>query len=415
MTLNATLQLSDSIGLGRFIYFSGLEYPVLLTPTVHGEPLLTAQSIYYIDRLESVANIRGKSNDDMLPEDKIEYLMDNYLFEFSKLHPESRVTFKVADYVFWRDDPDSKYSLADHRCTSTLTLDQSNDSAVLSIEAIDEADDVDLGDWDIGRNYSFSCISEFIAGTASLLEKKVLVKMLPDEHRDGYFGKLRVVKAEGSYIDFFQARALEYISVRNITSDTKHISLNKSQMPGAESSLPVEHIVTTRMHNPVLLSHFFSGIKELNPLKGYLSYYNVLEYYFEEAPLMLDRSARTELEQLKCTLEILVSDADVKEMLTTLTVQSKTKVFEDLPTSSGVPLKRLDDQAASIRSELARWLYDIRCAVVHSKKTRRGVAVASFEPYSTTTKNLDVAVFLVRNLAIKCIEKDTDLQNMIPT
>lgn len=391
--------------------FSGLEYTVLVRPTVHGEPLLTAQGIYYIDRLESVAHVRGNSGDDTLPEEKVEYLIDNYLFEFSKLHPESRMTFKVVDYAFWLDDPHSKYLLADHRHTRTLALDSLNDPAVASVEAIDETDEVDLDDWDIGRNYSLSYIGEYIAGTAALLEKKVKVALLPDEDRDGYFGKLRVVKAEDSFIDYFQARALEDLRARDIPIDATQVALSDSQITGAQTSLPVERITATKKHNPILLSHFFSGVKELNPLKGYLSYYNVLEYYFEEAPILLARSAKIELEQLKCTLEILMSDADVQGMLEALPAASRATVLADMSTSSGVPLKRLDDQAESLRSEFARWLYDIRCAVVHSKKTRKGLAVASFEPYSIAARNVAIAVPLVRELAIRCIEKDTSLQN----
>lgn len=411
ITQNAILQLSGGEGLGRIVLFSGLGYTVLVRPTVHGEPLLTAQGIYYIERLESVAHIRGNSGDDTLPEEKVEYLIDNYLFEFSKMHPDSRMTFKVVEYAFWRDAPHSKYLLADHRHTRTLALDQLNDPAVVSITPVDEDDDVDLNDWDIGRNYSRSHIGEYLAATSGLLEKKVRVELLPDEERDGYFGKLRVVRAEDSFIDYFQARALEDLCASSIPCDATLVALLDSQIPGAVESLPVERIIATKRHRPILLSHFFSGLKEFNPLKGYLSYYNVLEYYFEEAPVLVGRLAKTELEQLMCTLEILASDSDVQSMLAALPQASRTTVFVDMPTSSGVPLKCLDGNAANLRDELARWLYDIRCAVVHSKKTRKGVSVASFEPYSNAAKNVAVAVPLVRELAIRCIEKDTALQN----
>lgn len=324
------------------------------------------------------------------------------------------MTFKVVDYAFWVDNPHSKYLRADHRHTRTLALDQLNDPAVVNIESIDEADDVDLNDWDIGRNYSHSHIDEYIAGTAALLEKKVKVVLLPNEGRDGYLGRLSVVRAEDSFIDYFQARALEDLRASSIPCDATQVALIVSQISGAETSLPVERVTATKTHSPILLSHFFSGVKELNPLKGYLSYYNVLEYYFEEAPVLLGRSAKTELEQLACTLDILVSDAEVQSMLAALPAAYRTTALADMPTSSGVPLKRLDDQAANLRSELARWLYDIRCAVVHSKKTRKGVSAASFEPYSNAAKNVAVAVPLVRELAIRCIEKDTSLQNPTP-
>ena len=65
----------------------------------------------------------------------------------------------------------------------------------------------------------------------------------------------------------------------------------------------------------------------------------------------------------------------------------------------------------SLRGEFARWLYDIRCAVVRSKKTRRGATVSGFEPYTTASKSVSLGLEIVRWLAILCIEKDHDLTN----
>jgi hypothetical protein len=401
------LQLSDSEGLRRLVLFSGLEYTVLLRPGVLGEPLLTAQGIYFLDRMQSVAHVRANAEGETLQEEVLEYMLDNYLFEFCKIYPNSRMTFKVAEPVFWQDDHDSMYSFADYRHSETLVLDMANDESVLSIEPLDPTDSVDLGDWDIGRNYGRENIEPYVAAIGRTLEKKLIVQVMPTSERDGYLGKLRAIKAIDSYIDYFQAMALDLIFPTDIGAGTTSVDLEKSVLPGAQTSLRIERVTVQKQHRPILLAHFFSGVKELNPLKAYLSFYNVLEYYFEEAPLLLSRAARTELEQLRCTLEILVSDDDVAKMLASYHQDDRRLMASDMPTSSSVRIKALDANATSVRDELARWLYDIRCAVVHSKKTRRGQATASFEPYSAAAKNVQVAIPMVRILAVLCIEKDT--------
>jgi len=383
---------------------------VLVRPTLQGEPLLTAQSIYYLDRMESVAHVRANNSHDSLPVSKLEYILDNYLFEFCKRHPESRMTFKVNKAAFWVDDPTSLYIQSDYGHTEALAIDQMNDPAVRSIDAIDPSDDIDLNDWDIGRNYGTSNLPAYIEDVRSILEKRVRVVILPTSERDGYIGKLRVVKPLSPYVDYFQARDLDSLQARDIALDATEVRLCSTVLSGAEQTLSVERVSVSREYNPILLSHFFSGVKELSPLKGYLSFYNVLEHYFDEAPRLLGRSARTELEQLKCIVELLVAESDVKNMLAGTPKSNALRVTSDLPTSSGISIKRLDAQATNLRDELCRWLYDIRCAVVHSKKTRKGIATASFEPYSDRSKNVELAIPFVRALAQLCIEWDCSPQ-----
>jgi hypothetical protein len=147
--------------------------------------------------------------------------------------------------------------------------------------------------------------------------------VIPSEERDGYFGKLRVIKPQAPYIDVFQATTLEniYPSSLGATHDDDvptRFHLSNSATYGCETELSVEKIKATKIYAPILLSHFFSGVKETNPLKAYLAYYNVIEYYFEEAPALLSKTARTELEQLTCVMELLTTEADVAAKLASI-------------------------------------------------------------------------------------------------
>jgi hypothetical protein len=319
MAHHALVQLSGSKGLARFVLFKGLKYTVLVKPTLYGNPVLSVQGIYFLSQMECAAHVSHK---DDLSQSEVEYILDNYLFEFAKQHPETRVTSRVAEELFWEDELSSMYNWADQMLTETLVLDRVNDTSVLQIDALDPTDTIDLSDWDIGVNYAKAVLAKYVENISALLQKKVYVKVLPSEERDGYFGKLRVVRAEAPYIDVFQATALENVdpsSLGAIHDDVPtSFRLSDSTTYGCETELPVEKITASKTYAPILLSHFFSGVKETNPLKAYLAYYNILEYYFEEAPTLLSKNARTELEQLKCVMELLTTEAGVAAKLTSI-------------------------------------------------------------------------------------------------
>jgi hypothetical protein len=413
MAHHALLQLSSSEGIGRFIFFEGLEHAMLVKPTVYGSPVLTAQAIYFLEQMESVAHVRGER---VLPPTELEYIVDNYLFEFAKRHPETRMTFRITEGRFWEDDFSTMYNSADQMCTETLALDLLNDPSVLEINALSPADEIDLNDWNIGVNYANPVLTQYVENVSTLLQKKVMVQVLPSERRDGYFGKLRVVKPQAPYIDVFQAIALEDVDPHLLGANRERdvparFRLLDSATYGCETELDIEQISATKRYTPILLSHFFSGVKERNPLKAYLAYYNVLEYYFEEAPALLLKSARTELEQLKCVLELLTTEADITAKLSSSPADMHSAIISPLLTSVGPTIHGVDQSKPSLRDEFARWLYEIRCAVVHSKKTRRGSPTSGFEPYSAASNNVTVGIQIVRWLAILCIEKDYDLAN----
>ncbi|WP_054893447.1 MULTISPECIES: hypothetical protein [unclassified Pseudomonas] len=406
MAINRLLQLENGIGLSKVVVCTGLTAPAIIHPIVHGEPALTAQAFYYLDHLDSVAQVRFEKDQDVLSDDKIEFLIDNYLFEYSKKHPESRMSFKVLEGKFWQDDAHDHYLLADRGLTKVLVADVLNDEAVHSIEAIDPGDTVDLQDWDIGRNYIKDSLHRHIENVTGVLEKKVMAVIMPSANRDGYMGKMRVVKPELGLIDYDSAMALTDLSLRQISEQAESAALGWR----GDHSLPVERIVAKKFHNPVMLSHYFSGLHELNALKSFVGLYNVLEYYFEEAPGILGKDARSEKNQLECVVELLVTDQEVSGFIGSLGAKQIALIKADLPTSSGIKINKYDDMAGAGK-DLARWLYEIRCAVVHSKKTRKGQLTPTFEPYTAESQALRWVVPVIRWLAVKCIEKDSDLNS----
>jgi hypothetical protein len=133
MSHHALLQLSGSKGIGRFVLFKGLKYTVLVKPTVYGNPVLAVQGIYFLEQMECAAHVRDE-DDLSQSESELQYVLDNYLFEFAKEHPETRMTFRVAEGMFWQEgDLSSMYNSADQMLTETLALDKLNDTSVLQI------------------------------------------------------------------------------------------------------------------------------------------------------------------------------------------------------------------------------------------------------------------------------------------
>lgn len=396
----------------QVLAFSGLSHPMLVHPIVHGEPVLTAQAFYYLEQLEAVAKVRFETPTDHLSDGEVEYLVDNYLFEYSKVHPEARLSFKITDGKFWEDDVPEFYLMADHRDTEVLVLDVMNDEYVHHIEAIDPTDRVDLTDWDIGRNFARDAFEPYKAAMEALLEKKVKVLVAPSQDRDGYMGKLRVVKSGYGLITREQAERLSDISLRSISPTDRSVKLAATDVAMACEDIPLRRVVASKQYSPLMLSHYFSGLKELNPLKAFVGFYNVLEYYFEEAPRILGRAAPTELAQLKCVVELISTAADVETFFLQLPAPVSHAVLTDLPTSSGLIISRIT-HSPDLRYDLARWLYEIRCAVIHSKKTRRGAPTPSFEPYSQSSNIVRHVIPFIQWLAVVCIEKDHELANKV--
>jgi hypothetical protein len=267
-----------------------------------------------------------------------------------------------------------------------------------------------LTNWNIGVNYVMDRFEPYVRGLGAVLERRIKTFVAPSAERDGYSGRLRVLKPDDGLIDYWQAIGLDNITLPFISTTATTVPLERSSCARTLGSLPIERVQAYRLYAPVLLSHYFSGLKELNPLKAFVGFYNVLEYYFEEAPLLLGRTATNERNQLHCVIELLVGDAEVQSYFASLPSDVRPILSADLPTTSGVDVRAFDFAASSLRAELARWLYEIRCAVIHSKKTRHGRPSATFEPYSAPSRVLQSVVPILRWLAVACIEKDAVLR-----
>jgi len=260
MAVNIKYQLSKSKGIGKVIVFHGLEFNVVVHPTIHGEPILTSQAFYYLEQLEAIAKIRFEKSDNILSEGQIEYLIDNYLFKYSMLHDESKMSTKVTKLKYWKNSYHDMYMGYDQTNTRALVLDEGNDESVLSVEPFEENDNTYFYDWCIVKNYSDDIINSYVSSMLELVNKKILIEVLPTSERNGYFGKKRILECDEGLLDYHQAHSLDY-SPRDVKPNQDSITLKASSENGFEAYLPVETVHLDQLYNPILLSYYFSGLK----------------------------------------------------------------------------------------------------------------------------------------------------------
>lgn len=405
-----TCQLYESEGIAKIILFSGLDFDLIIHPYVYGEPLVTTQPVYFLDQLGSIAKLTVEYPK-KITELETEYLIDNYLFEYSLLHNTSRICSKVSTPAFWAPDYSDFYQYHDQRATRALTLDPFNDDSIIAIQDL-EGNDWPFTDYCIPKEFLDDALTESAIKILKLHEQKLITMINPSSERDGYYGKLRLLESEGTLIDFSQAVRLDTICEYNI-KDKNTYELSSDLDSDRNIELPIERVTTTEKYSPTLLSYYFSGLRERNPLISFTGFYNVLEYYLEEAPVILGTPPlKTERENLQKVVELLTEQNELYTKLNSFSTALKSKLQNDITSSSQVKIKGLRiTNRASLLNDVSNWLYGIRCAVVHSKKRRKGKIEAIFEPYSKESENITPALEVIKWLSQKCIVKDNQLSN----
>jgi hypothetical protein len=170
------------------------------------------------------------------------------------------------------------------------------------------------------------------------------------------------------------------------------------------------------------------------PLLQYLSYYQVLEFYFpsyaqrevlervrnqlKDPGFQLQRDTDlgrviatvkrfgsgygNEIEQLKATVRACVEEDQLRTL-----VDGDGELLADLverPSPiKGLKQLRLNDRQADLRDQVATRVYDIRCRIVHTKDTASERVPDLLLPFSNEASSLYSDIFLLRYLAQKAL------------
>lgn len=409
--------LTGARGLSRVLYFEGLDFSIIVVPTIHGKPLLTTQAFYYLEQLESVVRIRFENNEsNNIPEHnsrdelerKFEYIIDNYLFEFSKKYPALGVTSKIIDLKYWQDG--FTYQGYDENLTQSLTLDILNDPAIIDVKNNDFPNKDHWYDWNLIANYTDEYVENYISSMSSVVRQKVDVQVDDHDELGSGFFQLPLLQPSKGLLNYHQACMLETIAIYQLTLESNNILVSRGMESDNNFYLPVETFRVEKHYDSDLLTYYFAGVREQLPISKFRCFYNVLEYLFEAAPDELGVNARTEREQISCVVQWVTSNADLAGFINNGVGDGYQEAIQrDLISSSGINVTSLALSTDNLVHEVARWLYDIRCACMHSKKTYRGSMSARFVPYSNDEDLVGLAIPIIQKLSILCIEKDGEL------
>ena len=415
MAINFEYPLTNSEGMEKVISFEGLEFPIVISPTLLGEPLLTAQAFYYLNKLESVAKIRFEKKEDIPShnskielERRIEYIIDNYLFAYSKKHPFEHITSKITNFKYWKNDGYTQIGY-DNNNTKALALDVLNDDSIIEISSEDKPSKEDWNDWCLVSNYTSEYLENYIDNMKSLLDKKVDIET--DNHEELGTSKktLPLITVDKSILNYHQALMLDVISTDNLRKKDNLVIISRGMESSNNFTLPLETFNVDKYYDAELLSYYFAGIREHLPISKFRSFYNVVEYFFEEAPSKIGVKAKYEREQLKCVIKWIIGEKSLLDIIQSMKDLDLSNIQRNMETSSGTRIKGLNlISNKEIEESLATWIYEIRCAIIHSKKTRKGKVESRFVPYSFDEEIVSVSIPILQKLAVMCIEKESE-------
>ena len=414
MALSFDSTLTNAKGISKVILFKGLNHPMALTPTILGEPVFTAQPFYFLNEMDCIMRIRFENPQKDMPDyetteelnDFIENLIDNYLFEYSKLHPESKITSKITNFSFWKDDLNDPYHRCDRMNIEYLALDVLNDESIISCR--DSETGMEYNDWFLLKNYDEWSFERYISDLRKLFRKTVDVEVKENQALGTGKFKIPVVKANPTILTYHQAEMFDVVSTRDFKEDKNYYAVNRG-LPGRDNFRVEQEVIEAKCyHDQELLAYFFSALRDKSPLTQFRNLYNVLEFFFEDAPQKIGVNAKFERDMIQSVFAWAIDDAELKSFLNSLPSNVLTGITSEQTTSSGITITGIDLNSTEIGTEVSKRVYEIRNACMHSKRTRKGSPTARFVPTSKEEGILKNEFWLMHWLAVKVIEKDTE-------
>jgi hypothetical protein len=399
------MPLTNSRGLGKVVFFSGLKFPIVITPSLMGEPMLTSQAFYFLERMDSAAAIRFESPADISSEREMEYVIDNYLFEYSKRYPDSKMTSKLTEFVYWRDHPEDHYNWFDWRLSECLVLDTLNDDTIVECQDPNHSCKEIIYDWCLFRSYFQEASEEYQKKLQSAMAIRATVKTQDHSSLGTGTFKLPIIRVSDGLLTREQAEMFEVIEPGRPKAGSLTYPVSRGIPSESNFQIDQELISVTQYHDEQLLAYYFSAVRDYSPVSQFKNYYNVLEYFFEDAPVKLGVVAKFEKEQIGAVLRWAVSSGDLSMRISSMPSDVNNRISQARKTSSGEVIPGVNLTSPDIIGEYASHVYQLRNACIHSKKTRKGARMARIAPFTAEEDILKDEMPIMQWLAVQCIEK----------
>lgn len=413
MALGVDLALTNARGLNKIIFFSGLDFPMVIVPSLLGEPMLTSQAFYFLERMDSIA--RFKFDDPRtLPAVSeaefartLEYIIDNYLFEYSKKYRNSKLSSKVTEYVYTRVDPDAYYHEYDWGTSRCLIVDTYNDPSIEDCSDANHLTKDDWLDWCLFNNYFEEIHQKYEQNLLSAMRNRVIVKTKNHPTLGTAVSDLPIIATVSTPLTLEQAKMFEVVNPGRYDSSSPNYVVSAGGSSPLNMVVPQESITANNNHSAELLSYYFCALRDQSPISQFKNYYNVLEYFFEDAPRLLGRTARIEVEQIKAVVEWAVDESQLSNEINLSVNDIISEITRSQVTSSGETIPPIDLYSSDIRDEYASRLYTIRNACFHSKRTRRGRTEPRIVPATDDERIIRNELPVLQWVAIQCIERQS--------
>ena len=451
MPITTLIGLTNSKGLKKILQFDGLGLRITILPSVEtlGEPLLTKQAFYFLGDIEAVGKTRLKTDsilyeclDEEFQRDAIiEYILDNYLFNYSISNDESKLTSKVKRYRFLSTEYRDRYVLGDKANTKYLAVDTLNDRSILLCKDTVDPEMSFESDWRLFNNYFMSIHSKYVAEIESILDRKITLKTKSDSVIEEE--TLPVVKFLSKPYKHEELEQMSHIGY--VDKSDRHLKggfYEYSSSSSANSKIPMEHMFAKDFHNKYLLDVYFAGLREHSPTVQFKHFYNVLEYLFEDvtvfeckkhlpeevAESITDLSdwknwknklshnfpyaknkIMAEETQLKIVVNLFIDKVEFTKKIRDFDRNIRDHFLKPILINKKITIHPLDLNDNNILDKYSERIYFTRNSIMHTKRTRYGKAAFTILPFSESELFLQREIPLLQFVAQKVIQKEKDI------
>jgi hypothetical protein len=308
--------------------------------------------------------------------------------------------------LFWKDNPDYHYFKYDWQMTECLVLDTLNDPSIIECSDPTHIDKESFYDWCFFKQYFQDAHHHYIEELKKAMT--ILATVETKEHSslgNGQF-TLPIIRTASQPLTLEQVEMFEVLSPNEIKKDQSSVLVSRGIPSSHNFLMPMESIEAQIHYNAELLAYYFSGLRDYSPVSQFKNFYNVLEYFFEEAPSQLGIAAGFEYEQIEAVLKWAVLPNELISRLNALPKATLSNITKPQTTSSGEEIPALNLLVVDLLKEYANRIYKFRNACVHSKKTRKGARTARIVPSTENETILSNELPILQWLSIKCIERE---------
>jgi hypothetical protein len=427
------LPLTNSRGFGKFIRFnytvgSNSSFPIVVSPQIlsMAVPFLTRQALYFLSDLDCAIRTYSEEAAGLnegqaarIIQTELQRAADDCLFVYSLRNPASRLTTRselpprrtrresVHITIKKRGCPDASYISVDGERVL-----MSSDSLRL-FENLYDAFVEDLHDPNVGQQAIGDGVGAFPFGLCSGEDTNppLVFHELPYTFEEVKLLS-SVVPVDPDMIGRFSAADLLKPGRDKSSIEAIVALLNQPYIDQVRQLPPVkfpdqEIIDVSHTYDPRLLDFYFAGLRSLSPVVEYKNYYNIIEFFFEDASLDSMKSERNHVfDQLREAEDIEVfttwakrlqpgaENDQIRRVVQRYVSLDRLRSFfnDDIPESSrrhfesfngvvnGKEVQKIRIGNADLQRLVADRIYSFRNAIFLSKRTFKGKETLVIRP-----------------------------------